>query len=603
MTKLSNETELTALTLDAAAAVDAGLHGPDDVFDHAEVLRRLQAANAALPPIYQGAVGEPLYETFDRIGPEGWADVLGRDPELSGIGLLGLDLFQAVAQRGEGYLMAETEAFQEVVSDLYDGFLSAGDRVGVRPPEHGVAPPLVKWGRPFAGPYAWTAPATRLYGCGAGVVSMSTAFAASGLAAWGAVGHETAGHHVLHADEGLREALAKAVRDKLRKATKGFSDDKKESDDLRAFLTDYWSERIDESASDVLGVVNMGPAAAIALIAYFRSLSLVAGGQARLSPVGSASAVHPAPLARGLLMASAVGACSFQGSKKWRSLIEQEVEADRPDDGALFLAGRKVPVAAVAASADCVVTAILTHKTEELEGKSLIEIQDWREHDQQIVEALTLSAVLADEAPPTELQGGLYAAHAVAAAIMGALVTGRPNEAQARMIEMIQSMHRRNPSWSALFAMHPGDVLVASNPNPFFAKRRRKKDKGGEGGGGSGGTDGGFIPVLASGTDGGWITVPLGGSDGGAITVPLAEGEEGRHAVSLVGPNWPRAGRRVVRAVLGVDRLSEFRLRKGGLKIEKRARRRSYVNLEAEAGGVVRRTSEAMLELILGEPD
>jgi len=35
-----------------------------------------------------------------------------------------MDIAHAILQNGEGYLMRELDAFQEVISDLYDGFLS-----------------------------------------------------------------------------------------------------------------------------------------------------------------------------------------------------------------------------------------------------------------------------------------------------------------------------------------------------------------------------------------------------------------------------------------------------------------------------------------------
>ena len=68
-------------------------------------------------------------------------------------------------EAGITYLeMIATAALQEVVSDLYAGFLSAEDRRGVKPPDHGVLPPLVLWGSAEAGPYTWpvTAPDRRI---------------------------------------------------------------------------------------------------------------------------------------------------------------------------------------------------------------------------------------------------------------------------------------------------------------------------------------------------------------------------------------------------------------------------------------------------------
>lgn len=48
-----------------------------------------------------------------------------------------LDIAQAILQNGEDYQKEATDGFQEVVSDLYDGFLSAADRRGLKPPDQG----------------------------------------------------------------------------------------------------------------------------------------------------------------------------------------------------------------------------------------------------------------------------------------------------------------------------------------------------------------------------------------------------------------------------------------------------------------------------------
>lgn len=622
MAVLSDITELARLIEDAADAVAAPEPvAPPDIVEHTEILRRVSAAEVALPPVYRGAVGQPLAETFRRIGARGWDDIRRRDPGVSGIALLGYDLVQAVTQRGEGYLPDPTDALQEVVSDLYDGFLSAADRSGVKPPDHGVAPPLVKWGRPAWGPYAWTAPAAQLYACEAGLVNMPPAFAQRGLAAWGAIGHETSGHHVLHADEGLREALAEAVREKILastdqdlKAKPGAPEEEKaEKDRLRTRLADYWAERIDESASDVMGVLNMGPAAAVALVAYFRGLRAVSHGVARLSAVGLASSEHPAPLARGFLMAEAIGQCSFAKSAAWRAALRAEIRRDVPEEG-FVLAGERIPSAAVEAAAANAARAILNERVAPLEQKRLRDIQDWRQHDEEIVEALTVSAVLGGRMPPDALQGGLYAAHAVAAGVMGALLTGQTSVAQARMIALAADMHRKNPSWSALVAAHPGDFETVHLPGAAAeigaaaAARAPRHSRGGGTGGGhipvlatDGGhipvpaTDGGHIPVLATG--GGWIPVKV--TDGGHIVVK-AGGIGADAAVALSGPGWPLAGRAVIRAVLGTTDLGPWQLAQIGLERVGEGAAAGYAIVADRRGALGDRVTQAAVDLILG---
>ena len=95
------------------------------------------------------------------------------------------------------------------------------------------------------------------------IVSMPPANASKGLLAWGALGHETAGHDVLHADVGLHEELKAVVREALLQES------------LDPVLPEQWASRLDESASDVLGILNMGPYVGISLIGYFRAINCI----------------------------------------------------------------------------------------------------------------------------------------------------------------------------------------------------------------------------------------------------------------------------------------------------------------------------------------
>ena len=174
-----------------------------------------------------------------------------------------------------------------MVSDLYDGFLSAEDRRGVHPPDQGTLAPLVKWGNPNFGPYTWPVDMAFLgLGLECGIVNLPPSQGRAGLLSWATLGHEVGGHDILHADTGLAEELSTAVYDRLQK--QGLSS-----------LANYWARRIDETASDVLGILNMGPAAGIGVIGYFRGLDAAFGGPGRLKNVGASSSPHPAKIVRG----------------------------------------------------------------------------------------------------------------------------------------------------------------------------------------------------------------------------------------------------------------------------------------------------------------
>jgi len=448
---LTSTTYLTALKDDALGAIASDDDGPPDIFDHGAIVASLAAAEGGLPPIYDESMRRPLSNTFAALGAKGWISVLDADHDLTRMGLLGLDLTQSIVQRADSDGDLATHAMQEVVSDLFDGFLSDVDRVGVKPPDHTVTAPLVKWGRPDMGPYAWTAPAARSYGCGTGVVNLPPAFARSGLAGWATLGHETAGHHILHAAEGLRGGLARNVASRI----KGSSATALGDEASKSALAWYWAARIDEAASDVMGVLNMGPAAAVGLIAYFRALRERWGRPAKLSNLDHVGAAHPNDIARGYLAAEAVKLCSFSGKDAWSDLLRAEVEADAPEEG-VWLGDTLYSKDAVRESAKRAAKAIMEDETDQLESHRLLDIRDWRDEDEYIVQNLIINAFLDGKPLPYQLHHSVYAAHAVAAAIMTTLIYGQPDRWQRRMIEIAAAMHRTNPAWSGLHVAHSG---------------------------------------------------------------------------------------------------------------------------------------------------
>jgi hypothetical protein len=356
-----------------------------------------------------------------------------------------LDMAHAILQRAEQYEPQSTDAFQQVVDDLYDGFLSAEDRLGVDPPDEGVTPPLVKWGRPDFGPYVWVVDATSVFGARAPVTNLPPANARKGLFAWAALGHEAAGHAILHADTGLHNDLAQAVRNNV----------KSMKDSLADHLANYWADRIDETASDVMGILNMGPSAAIGLVIYFRGLNKAFTGNAILRNNGPTTDTHPADIVRGYLAAETVALLPFSQSGAWSNLIVSETDKDVQS---IVLAGRQVSQNVARQSARLVAEVIVNHKAESLENHSLGDIQTWRDRDEETVDIVRQVLTTAGDLPqgaPTRI----FAAHVVAGAIMSALADG--NDIPLifdRMINLLAEMHAQNPVWGSLFVRHPGSI-------------------------------------------------------------------------------------------------------------------------------------------------
>jgi hypothetical protein len=270
-----------------------------------------------------------------------------------------------------------------------------------------------------------------MFDVGAGIVSLPPAHARRGLLAWGALGHETAGHDILHADIGLDEELAAAVFDAIN------------GQNLGRGLARYWSRRIDETASDVLGILNMGPAAGIGLIGYFRGLNAAFGDEPKLRNEGVIGDLHPADILRGYLAAATVRLLNFDGAATWAQMIEDETNADL---SLIRLGWFPIDTNLARRSAAVVARTVARRRLASLEDHALLEIQDWRNRDEEIVG--NVREVLKTTEPlPTSPQAGVYAAHVVAAAIVEGLAEGADIPLLfTRMISLLKLMYDNKPS-------------------------------------------------------------------------------------------------------------------------------------------------------------
>ncbi|MFN7924579.1 MAG: hypothetical protein U0Q16_31040 [Bryobacteraceae bacterium] len=434
---------LAACTEDARLAALVTDTGPAEPTNYDQLLVRLDAARPKMPPMYRQIALDPFKAKLVSIGQNGFHQILLSDPQREGAAGLMLDIAQTFLQNGEGFENRATDAFEEVVSDLYAGFLSAEDRRGVNPPDLGVVPPLVKWGNPDFGPYTWPGDATENFDVKCAVVNLPPANARGGVLAWSALGHETGGHDIIHADNGLESQLATAVGDALDAA--GFNQ-----------ISEYWANRIDETASDVLGILNMGPAAGIGLIGYFRGLDKAFGGPGKLRSNGPSNDPHPADIVRGYLAAATVRLLLFSNASAWAKLIDAETDKDA---GNISLAGVSISVQQAKASAAVVAKAIAKGKMAALEHVALATIQNWRNSDERVTARLRQAMSAAVPVSSSILQGA-FAAHAVAAAVTAALAGEAPVPVIFdRMQGMLKQMHDQNPAWGPLFVRHPGSIF------------------------------------------------------------------------------------------------------------------------------------------------
>lgn len=370
-----------------------------------------------------------------------------------------LDIYEAILYNGGHYpeYLDATNAFQEVVSDLYDGFLSEEDRSGVKRPDVYVIPPIVKWGD--LGPYTYTADATAIFNVNTAIVNIPAANARSGLLAWALISHEVAGHDILNADIGLTGEISKALWDALYEK---FPD---------SILPRYWVERLDETASDVLAILNMGPAAGVAFLGYSRALNSDGLARPRMSCYGDEMDEHPADVLRGYLAASVIRQLSFEGKddrpdkNDWADFIEEETGRDCRE---ATLGWDRVQIVDVKDSAEITARIIATTPMKSLEDHSLRDIQDWMDHDEAIVELIqnhiskeevdasflneTRNQLNATIEVPQNRKKEFYAAHVVSAAVIEGLKKNADLERIFNnMVYILKMMHIENESMRGLY--------------------------------------------------------------------------------------------------------------------------------------------------------
>jgi hypothetical protein len=232
----------------------------DGLRQGADLLRgAIEAAAPYLPLDYQQSFVSPLLANL--------AHVVRCREQAGDASVLAEALVGAVAQHARGSVLRRPLCqFLAVVSNLYRSFLSPDKRsssdIPLALPQ---LPPLVAFSHlARGGPFVLPTPQTRnLCGSDVAVVSLPATYAEYPLA-WVPLAHEASGHGVLHADPGLLPDLAAGVRTIFGGGPLPPAVEPSRAQAL-GLLWSYW---IDETAADVCGLLNVGPAYALNLAAF-----------------------------------------------------------------------------------------------------------------------------------------------------------------------------------------------------------------------------------------------------------------------------------------------------------------------------------------------
>jgi hypothetical protein len=301
-----------------------------------------------------------------------------------------------VYQLGDSALKKDLHRFLAVVADLYDSFLNHTKRRAVNVPLVERLPPVAVWqSSPAQGPFTLPVDeASKLIGATIGAVSLPHGFAGHPFL-YAALTHETGGHDVIHADPGLMAQLQRGVYEL-------FPDQR-----WLALLWDYW---MDETAADVYGILNMGPAFApsfAALIAVF--LSGGGKGPAKLRTETGADEtgaldVHPTDVlrigvARGVVQALA--GLSASARNQYASAFDDlialagdgssgvQIQGNaRGFDGRSLEFMNAYPLDEMLLAASRVGNYVATVKLDALDGHSIQDIETWGDSDESTAAAI-----------------------------------------------------------------------------------------------------------------------------------------------------------------------------------------------------------------------
>jgi hypothetical protein len=374
----------------------------------ASVLRAVRAGEPALPLLYRRKYAEPLKSQLPGA-------LANPDPNrrLAGDGLE--TITGAVYQHAAKVPVAtELRRFLAVISNLYRSFLDASKRAAINLPTVETIPPLAVFqssgdGGPFTNPVDGM---QAEFGIDVGVVSLPSAMRAHPVL-WASLAHEVGGHDVLHADDGLLDELAA----KIEQHFGGGLPLPGQRITLRQLLGLVWYWWVDEAASDIYGLLNIGPGFAFNLAFFFASFRAPKGGLGPGEPpsLGTESGfdptdparvldVHPTDILRLSLAIGAIRSLANLAPATRNAYVDdlrRLIALCAGDAAEITLVGNvypdnrhavplklRVPIAPMQAAAEEVGALIATVKLKTLAGHDIQDIETWDDADEAIARHL-----------------------------------------------------------------------------------------------------------------------------------------------------------------------------------------------------------------------
>jgi hypothetical protein len=456
----------------------------EEYFDTKEkALGHVYDGYTILPSIYHPVFVDPLKNLYTN-----YYEQIISAIEQTGEDVPWREWFDSINQRKTGYKRPATHAFEESIADLYDGFLSMEERKQVKPPDYQVVSPLVLWGGPEAGPY--TIPADPEFvvklGVNMSVVSMPPSYSEN-IVLWSAIGHETGGHDILHADAGLLSEIGYVVEREIIKNKNESSLRGQEvslngrKTPLAEFAAGYWKMTIDETASDVCGLLNLGPAAGIGIACL---LIPIRGG--KLLSEGWYDDVHPIDALRVLLAADVIRDIpdlDVNIANAWGDALELIAEKYITNRNEFKLITESpsgiytnviIPYDGMREVIKIVAKTIAFTPLDTLEKHHLSEINTWANSDETLT--LRMANDFLDDKEPSLEPGPdgqtVYAAHVISAAIIALAESSNISKTTDLAISALNKMYDNNLVWRG-FPLRYRSNLYTHNMVPHFGTKYR----------------------------------------------------------------------------------------------------------------------------------
>lgn len=416
----------------------------------------IDPASSRLPLAFHAAYIDPLRKNLSQVMQQ----LSGADDMLETVG-------GAIYDHRVDGIDPELDRFLAVISNFYRSFLDATKRISAGfPPISEQLPPLAMFQHDGKnGPFTLTVDAiSGLFGGTVGVVSLPSTFRDHPLL-WASLAHETGGHDCLHADAGLLPELAQSVQTFFGGGTIASGG----HITVNQFLGLLWSYWMDEAASDVYGVMNIGPEFGLNLVAFFAAMweRLKPTGKPTLRTFSGADPSthmldpHPTDILRPYLIMGATEALQALSADR-RNQYSQDLQtlAQITADGAatVEIQGRvpvgpgsslpfnaTLPMDVMQASAQHVGSLIASSTLTALGGNKIQALETWDDSDED-----TALAIAQNMAANISVAGqGDDAALLAGATIAAFAQPGLYDTITARLNEALDASFASDPYWGA----------------------------------------------------------------------------------------------------------------------------------------------------------